>query len=184
MNTLAETPMNTLHPEYFLRLVLRAVGGVSMLALVAVVMPHPWMNATHEWLGLGPLPDIPVVGYLARSLSAFYALFGALLWMLSYDLQRHRPTLCFLGTVTIIFGLLLLGIDWIEGLPLYWRAGEGPWVIAIGAAILFLARRISPDDPGIHPNGCPVRPGGAERSAGIPAGGSAPLSRNRRGSQH
>lgn len=135
-----------LRPEFLLRLVLRVIGGVSMVALVAVVMPYTWMNATHEGLGLGPLPDEPIVGYLARSLSAFYALFGGLLWMLSYDLQRHRPTLCFLGSVTMIFGLLLLGIDWVEGLPLFWRVGEGPWVIAIGAAILFLARRIGPDE--------------------------------------
>lgn len=128
--------------EFLLRFFLRAIGGVSLLALVAVVMPYTWMNATHEWLGLGPLPDEPIVGYLARSLSAFYAFFGGLLWMVSFDLQRHRPTLCFLGGVTIVFGALLLGIDWVEGLPSYWRSGEGPFVMAVGAAILVLARKI------------------------------------------
>jgi hypothetical protein len=128
--------------ETFLRLVLRAVGTVSLLALVAVVMPYAWMDATHQWLGLGRLPDQPIVGYLARSLSAFYALFGGLLWSLSFDLSRHRPTLCFLGIAIVGFGAMLVGIDWVEGLPFYWRAGEGPWVMIIGAAIAWPAFRI------------------------------------------
>jgi hypothetical protein len=136
--------MNQPRLESFLRLVLRAVGAVSLLALVAVVMPYAWMDATHQWLGLGRLPDQPVVGYLARSLSAFYALFGGLLWALSFDLQRHRPTLCFLGVAIIAFGAILLGIDWAEGLPLYWRLGEGPWVMIIGAAIAWPAYRMGP----------------------------------------
>lgn len=136
--------MNTLRPEFLLRLVLRAVGSASLLALVAVVMPYTWMNATHEWLGLGPLPEAPIVGYLARSLSAFYALFGGLLWVLSFDLVRHQPTLRFLGVVIIAFGAVLLGIDWIENLPRYWRMGEGPFVMLLGTAISCLAWRLPP----------------------------------------
>jgi hypothetical protein len=136
--------MNQPQLEALLRLVLRGVGGASLLALVAVVMPYSWMDATHQWLGLGRLPDQPIVGYLARSLSGFYALFGGLLWALSFDLQRHRPTLCFLGVAIIVFGAMLIGIDWAEGLPLYWRLWEGPWVMVIGAAIGWLALRIEP----------------------------------------
>ena len=59
-------------------LLLRFVGVGSLFALVAVFMPVPWMAATHRWLGLGEMPTGPVVEYLARSLSAFYALVGAL----------------------------------------------------------------------------------------------------------
>lgn len=136
--------MNQSGADLFLRFVLRVVGTASLLALVAVVMPYAWMDATHQWLGLGRLPDQPIVGYLARSLSAFYALLGGLLWMLSFDLPRHRPTLCFLGGAVIVFGAMLFGIDWVEGLPPYWRVGEGPWVMVIGAAILWPARRIKP----------------------------------------
>jgi hypothetical protein len=134
--------MNQPRAETFLRFVLRWEGTISLLALVAVVMPYSWMDATHQWLGLGRLPDQPVVGYLARSLSAFYALFGALLWALSFDLQRHRPTLCFLGVAIMAFGAMLIGIDWVEGLPPWWRSGEGPVVIAIGAAIAWPAFRL------------------------------------------
>jgi hypothetical protein len=136
--------MNQPQVERFLRLVLRWVGTVSLLALFAVVMPYAWMDATHQWLGLGRLPDQPIVGYLARSLSAFYALLGGLLWALSFDLQRHRPTLCFLGVSIMVFGAILIGIDWAERLPLYWRVGEGPWVMVIGAAIAWPAFRMKP----------------------------------------
>ena len=64
---------------------LRCLGVGSLFALVPVVMPFSWMAATHRWLGLGEMPTGPVVEYLARSLSAFYALFGALC------LERHGP---------------------------------------------------------------------------------------------
>jgi hypothetical protein len=136
--------MNQPPAETFLRVVLRWVGTVSLLAMVAVVMPYSWMDATHQWLGLGRMPDQPIVGYLARSVSAFYALLGGLLWALSFDLQRHRPTLCFLGVAIMIFGAMLIGIDWVEQLPLYWRLWEGPWVMVIGAAIAWPAFRLKP----------------------------------------
>jgi hypothetical protein len=133
------TPAQT---ETLLRFILRWVGTVSLTALVAVVMPYSCMDWTHQWLGMGRLPPEPVVGYLARSISAFYALLGGLLWLLSFDLPRHRPTLCYLGIAIIVFGALLTGIDCAEGLPLFWRLWEGPWVMVMGAAIAWCAFRI------------------------------------------
>ena len=59
-------------------LLLRFVGVPALFALVAVFIPVSWMAATHHWLGLGEMPTAPVVEYLARSVSAFYALVGAL----------------------------------------------------------------------------------------------------------
>jgi hypothetical protein len=134
--------MNQQRTETFLRFFLRLEGTISLLALFAVAMPYSSMDATHQWLGLGRLPDQPIVGYLARSLSAFYAMFGAVMWYLSFDVQRHRSTLCFLGVVIMVFGAMLLGIDWVETLPLVWRLWEGPMVIAIGAAIAWPAFRL------------------------------------------
>ncbi len=59
---------------------LRLVGVSSLLALAAVFMPVSWMVATHRWLGLGEMPVTPVVEYLARSLSACYALLVLSCW--------------------------------------------------------------------------------------------------------
>jgi len=126
----------------FLRLFLRVIGTAALLALVAVVMPYSWMNAIHQWLGMGQLPAEPIVGYLARSTSAFYALLGGLFWVASFDLHRHRMVLCYLGIVIVIFGTALFVVDLLEGMPFWWTIGEGPFNIVFGVVILALARRL------------------------------------------
>ena len=74
------------------------VGGVSgLFALVAVFMPVSWLVAAHRWLGLGEMPTSPVVEYLARSLSAFYALLGALCLVVASGLYQYLPLVRFLG---------------------------------------------------------------------------------------
>ena len=132
--------------EQFLRLFLRVIGAVAGLAAFCAVMPYAWMNATHQYLGMGILPDRPIVGYLARSTSAFYALFGGLFWVLSCDLLRYRLLLRYLGIATMALGVLLFGIDRVEGLPLFWRAAEGPLDVACGAVILWLNWGAGDDD--------------------------------------
>jgi hypothetical protein len=91
---------------------------------------------------MGPLPSEPVVGYLARSLSAFYAMFGALLWRLSLDVRGNRAVLRFIGSATVVFGLTLLGIDLAEGMPAFWRLGEGPISVCLGVIMLVLLRNM------------------------------------------
>jgi hypothetical protein len=128
--------------ERLFKLFLRILGTAALLALVAVVMPHSWMNATHQWLGMGQLPPEPIVGYLARSTSAFYALLGGLFWVVSFDLHRHKLILCYLGVAIVIFGAALLTVDLLEGMPLWWTIGEGPINVIFGVVIFMLARRL------------------------------------------
>jgi hypothetical protein len=137
--------------ERVLVLLLRSIGAVSLLALVAVFMPYTWMDATHRWLGMGRLPAEPVVGYLARSLSLFYAVQGGLLWVCSFDLRRHRIVLCYLGAVSIFFGTVLWGVDFVEGMPPFWKHVEGPLVIVMGGAILVLSARLKSAQPSPAP---------------------------------
>ena len=127
--------------DRFLRLFLRILGTVSLLALSAVVMPHAWMDAIHEGLGMGQLPSDPVVGYLARSTSAFYALLGGLFWVVSFDLPRHRLVMQYLGAAIILLGGALLAIDLLEGMPVMWSLCEGPLDMALGMVILWLSHR-------------------------------------------
>ena len=91
-----------------LKLLLRVVGSASLFALIFVVAPEAWMVAIHADLGLGQLPDAPIVGYLARSTSAFYAIEGGLFWVVSFDLARNRPIVRYLGATTALFGVVLL----------------------------------------------------------------------------
>jgi len=90
-------------------ILLRFLGVSALFALVAVFMPGSWMAATHCWLGLGEMPTGPVVEYLARSVSAFYALFGALCLVVASDLERYRPLVRFLGVTFPVMGVVALG---------------------------------------------------------------------------
>jgi hypothetical protein len=128
--------------ESICRAFLRIMGSVSLLALVFVAVPYAWMDAIHQGLGLGRLPDEPIVGYLARSTSAFYAMLGGLLWLASFDLKRHRLLLGYLGAAMVALGLALGAIDWIEGMPLFWKVGEGPIDVAFGIVLVWMSRRI------------------------------------------
>lgn len=121
---------------------LRISGCVSGLAVFAVVMPYCWMNAIHQWLGMGKLPDEPIVGYLARSTSAFYALLGGLLWVVSFHLRRNRLVLRYLGIAMVLFGIALFGVDLVEGMPLFWKVCEGPINIAFGIVILWFSHLV------------------------------------------
>tara|TARA_A100001037_G_scaffold153426_1_gene138523 strand:+ start:130 stop:543 length:414 start_codon:yes stop_codon:yes gene_type:complete len=124
------------------RLLLRVSGTAELFALIFIVAPESWMVSIHDWLGLGELPGQPIVGYLARSTSAFYAMMGGLMWVVSFDLVRHRQVLLYLGVAQALFGVALLGIDTYEGLPLSWTLFEGPVVIPLGLATLWLARQL------------------------------------------
>jgi hypothetical protein len=125
-------------------ILLRYLLGIpALFALVPVVMPFSWMVATHRWLGLGEMPDGPVVEYLARSVSAFYALFGALCLVVASDLERYRPLVRFLGVAFALMSLVLLGIDLAAGMPWWWSASEGPGGVVFGALLFVLARPLT-----------------------------------------
>ena len=116
------------------------MGVTALFALVAVVMPVSWMAATHRRLGLGEMPIAPVVEYLARSLSAFYAVTGALCLVLATDLGRYRPLVRFLGLAFALMSVVLLGVDLAAGMPWWWSASEGPGGVVFGALLFVLAR--------------------------------------------
>ena len=125
----------------FLTLYLRLVGTVAGLAAICAVMPLRWMDAIHRAIGMGALPDLPIVEYLARSTSALYALMGALFWMLSFDLVRYHLLVRRLGMAIIALGILLLGVDITAGMPWFLQAIEGPANIVLGSVILWAARK-------------------------------------------
>ena len=114
-----------------------------LLALVFVVAPRAWMEEIHTALGLGVFPDTPIVWYLARSTSAFYAMMGGLFWLASFDMGRQRLLLLYLGWWTVVWGVMLCGIDLWVGLPLSWALSESPTVILMGVALLYLISRTS-----------------------------------------
>ncbi len=130
--------------EQYLAVLLRAVGCLDLLALIAVVMPRHWMEVAHKFVGLGVIPEGPIVGYLARSASALYALHGAIVLFMSFDVAHYARLIRFMAMAAFVHGAIILGIDLAEGLPALWRYGEGPAFAATGVAVLWLQRGRSP----------------------------------------
>ncbi|TWU42388.1 hypothetical protein [Novipirellula artificiosorum] len=129
---------------------MRLIAGCGLFAIPAIFFPYSWMNAIHEFMGLGVLPDVPIVSYLARSLSAFYAIVSTITLFISSDIRRYRSLVKLMAIIVIAMGCVLLGIDLIAGMPTSWTLSEGPPTIAIGLVVLWLQRNISAESHGDH----------------------------------
>jgi hypothetical protein len=155
--------------DRLLAILLRCLGGGSLLALVAVMMPFSWMIGIHRWLGLGEMPQGPVVEYLARSVSTFYAFTGVLFLVVASDVERYRSLVNVLAIALVVMGILLLGVDVTAGMPWWWTCSEGPLCVGLGLVMFYLAGPVGPDR-------C-VSEGPPPENAAMPI--SAPEARNR-----
>jgi hypothetical protein len=126
------------HLSWFLRF-----SALMFLAAVpAVVMPTDWMNTIAEMQGLAKLPDLPLVGYLARHLSALYAAMGASYWYLSCDVGRYLPLLRFSVPLTVVQSVVILAIDVGVEMPMMWTVGEAVAMFGWTVAFWWLVRRV------------------------------------------
>ncbi len=128
--------------ERWLAILLKFAGGVMLLAFAAIFMPTSWMAANHRWLGLGDFPASPLVEYLTRSVSALYGIHGGLYLVTARDVRRHADVLRYLAAMNIVFGVLMVGIDVVAGMPWFWTLCEGPPVLAFGVLLLVLLRSV------------------------------------------
>lgn len=119
---------------------LRLMGAVDLLALIAVFIPLDWMSWINVRCGLESFPEGRLVGYLTRTTSALYALHGALTLFVSTDVDRYRPLIQFMGAAVVVHGILLLGIDLTQNMPWYWTLFEGPIFASLGIAVFYLTR--------------------------------------------
>ena len=128
--------------ETILVYLLRIGGSVTLLALLAVVMPVDWMAGTHRRLGLGEFPSSTIVDYLTRSVSMLYAIHGGLLLVVSTNVRRYAGMVTYLAAVNVIFGAALIGIDLHAGMPTFWTLSEGPPLFVIGILMFYLLRAV------------------------------------------
>jgi hypothetical protein len=128
--------------QHVLVLILRILGTIDLLAVAAVFLPLEWMAKAHAWLGMGLLPEQPIISYLTRSASALYALHGALILFISTDVRRYAPLIKFLAVAALVHGVALYLIDSIAGMPGFWIALEGPTVAASGVIVLMIQRGV------------------------------------------
>jgi hypothetical protein len=119
---------------------LRFGALMTGLAFLTVPLPVESMVSTHRWLGLGDLPQVPIVEYLARSVAAFYGFHGVLLFVLSTDVARYAPIITYIAVMNVLLGLMLVAIDVHASLPVWWIVSEGPPVVLTGIALGLLNR--------------------------------------------
>jgi hypothetical protein len=124
---------------------LRAVGLVEAAALIAVVMPRPWMNDVHVAMGLGELPPGPVVEYLARTVSFIYGGHGVLLWLLATDPPRYKPLIVFTGVAYLVTAVVFLAINVVTRMPSYWTIIEPAACLVVGGMIVLLVAPVRGD---------------------------------------
>jgi hypothetical protein len=129
-------------PERALIWFLRLTAVTLLAALLAVVMPYALMNEIHRWLGLSDLPDMPIVGYLTRSLSALYAFLGVICWFVSYDVRRYLPLLQLTVPGALFLGAALCAIDVLVEMPAAWMLVETVFVLLWASVLWWLVRRI------------------------------------------
>lgn len=127
--------------ERWLKWTLRVIGLLDFVAISAVFAPREWIANSHQWLGLGEFPSQPIVGYLARCTSVWYASYGLLLWFISFDTQKYSFLITCLGCTLFLQGLIIVGIDTTEQMPGWWIAIEGPCCSGLGAILLLLNRK-------------------------------------------
>jgi hypothetical protein len=127
--------------DRLLALFLRAAGSVTALAFASVVMPRAWMEASHEWLGMGSMPRGAVVDYMIRQASTVYGLQGIALWLLASDVERYRPLIRFTGWSFLLVSPIFVAIDSVAGMPWFWILGDGVCCAGLGAIVLWLSAR-------------------------------------------
>lgn len=120
-------------------ILLRFLGMTGLCAIVTILMPLSWMEATHRWLGLGKMPSGPVVEYMARSLSAVSILLGSLFLMLASDVKRYKPVVRFFGAAFALMSPVACGIDLMAGMPSWWSTVDLTLGMVIGAWLFCLA---------------------------------------------
>ena len=77
--------------ERFLLWLLRLNAAVLLLAAPCALLPFTSMAWVHrEVLGLGPLPDMPIIRYMGRSLSILYATYGLITLYITISWPRYR----------------------------------------------------------------------------------------------
>jgi hypothetical protein len=130
-------------PEKALVWLLRGAALMLLMALIPAVMPFAWMKDIHCYLGMGELPDGPIVGYLTRSLSAMYAFHGAIVMFVSCDVRRYVSLIRFLAVLGFLFGIGMLVLDICVDMPLAWSVSEGPFIMILSSLMFRLAQRVS-----------------------------------------
>jgi hypothetical protein len=119
---------------------LRLAGSIELLAFIAVVMPRSWMEIAHAWLGLGEMPDGPIIMFMIRQASYTYGIHGISLWVIASNVERFRLLVILNGVAYLVAGPVFFLIDHFSGMPWWWTAGDAVFCASFGAVLLLLSK--------------------------------------------
>ena len=101
------------------------------------------MNRAHEWLGMGLLPDKPIVEYLARYASGMSALYGSLLLLLATDVRRYARLIPFQARMIMALSAVGSVLGARAGMPMWWMLGDVASCWLCCGAMLWLQKRMA-----------------------------------------
>jgi hypothetical protein len=122
--------------------ILRLSGLLLITAFIAAFLPYETMAKIHEQIGMGNFPKLPILDYLARSVSLFYGIHGVIVLYISFDIMRYLKflkLLCYLG---FVFGIVLFGVDMHAPMPASWTFSEGPLIVSLNLVVYILVLMI------------------------------------------
>jgi hypothetical protein len=130
--------MSTSHHR--LRLLLRTLGVICVLAVIPLLMPFRWLDAAHQWMGLGSFPSQPIAEYLVRSVSSLCVFYGGLLLTLARDVVRFAPIIKYQAIAIMLLSSFGIFAGSRAGLPAIWVIADaiGCWIFLL--PIYFLSR--------------------------------------------
>lgn len=132
--------------EHWLVLLLRLIGGICLLALIPLWMPHDWLDLAHRWLGWGAFPASPLAEYLARSVSALSSFYGGLLIVLSADVRRYAPLIRYQAAAIMLLAASGLVMGSRAGMPFWFVGGDAVACWAYCIPMLWLVGRLECQD--------------------------------------
>ena len=133
--------------EVWLKLLLRVVGVSAALAVVPAIMPHSWLVWCVDKAEPGTRVHL-LIAYLARLLSAYYALLGVLLLVFAGDVRRYAPAIrtvviwCLLAATFLVSSLLFAPPSLNRGWFFWFICSDGCFGIIFSLCILLLQRSI------------------------------------------
>ena len=124
--------------------ILRLAGAVELLAFIAVILPRSFMETAHAALGLGVMPQGPVLIFMIRQASYCYGMHAVSLFVIASDVERFRPFVILNGISFLVAAPVFFLIDFTAGMPLWWTLGDSISCLFFGASLLLLARKRQP----------------------------------------
>ena len=130
--------------ERWLKLLLLLFGVPPALAIIPFLMPMSWMASIHESLGMGVLPNKPIVDYLARYASGFSVFYGFLLLLIRTDVRRYAPVITLQAAAVLALSGISSILAWRAGMPWWWVIGDVLSCVPVCAAMRWLQTKIPP----------------------------------------